>query len=168
LEFATAADSLATICKRGEVVISKNDRNNSNSNSTAVKKKKAMKVFLGGSCNPTTWRKNIAIPLLERAGVEYYNPQVDEWHDDLIAIEARNKEEAAILFFVLDGQTRSIASMVEIAEFVSLGRTVVLVIEDIPEGQMIDGQSIVGRELKDLNRGRAYTADVANRHNVKP
>ena len=25
------------------------------------------RIFLGGSCNPTTWRKDIAIPLLVRA-----------------------------------------------------------------------------------------------------
>lgn len=31
-------------------------------------------VFLGGSCNPTTWRKNIAIPYLEKHGVTFYNP----------------------------------------------------------------------------------------------
>ena len=75
-----------------------------------------VKVFLGGSCNPTTWRKNIAIPLLNRAGISYFNPQVDEWHDGLVAIEAKNKEEATVLLYVIDGQTRSLASMVEIAE----------------------------------------------------
>ena len=36
------------------------------------------KVFLGGSCNPTTWRRDIAMPLMEQSGVLYYNPQVEE------------------------------------------------------------------------------------------
>jgi len=31
-------------------------------------------VFLGGSCNPTTWRKDLAIPYLQDAGVSFYNP----------------------------------------------------------------------------------------------
>ena len=31
-------------------------------------------VFLGGSCNPTVWRKEIAIPNLEKAGVTFFNP----------------------------------------------------------------------------------------------
>jgi hypothetical protein len=26
-------------------------------------------VFLGGSCNPTTWRRDLAIPLLDDAGI---------------------------------------------------------------------------------------------------
>ena len=32
-------------------------------------------VFLGGSCNPTTWRQDIAMPLLDKNAVHYYNPQ---------------------------------------------------------------------------------------------
>mmetsp|Transcript_14049 Transcript_14049/g.22401 ORF Transcript_14049/g.22401 Transcript_14049/m.22401 type:complete len:150 (-) Transcript_14049:143-592(-) len=36
----------------------------------------------------------------------------------------------------------------------------------IPEGSKIDEKQIVGRELKDLNRGRAYLKDVADRHGV--
>lgn len=31
-------------------------------------------VFLGGSCNPTTWRKDLAVPYLQEAGVSFYNP----------------------------------------------------------------------------------------------
>lgn len=31
-------------------------------------------VFLGGSCNPTTWRQDIAIPTLKSLGITYFNP----------------------------------------------------------------------------------------------
>lgn len=34
----------------------------------------AYEVFLGGSCNPTTWRSEIAIPTLQSLGITYYNP----------------------------------------------------------------------------------------------
>ena len=33
-------------------------------------------VFLGGSCHPTTWRHDDAIPYLNMRSVSYYNPQV--------------------------------------------------------------------------------------------
>jgi hypothetical protein len=33
-------------------------------------------VFLGGSCNPTTWRQDIAMPTFDDKEVKYYNPQV--------------------------------------------------------------------------------------------
>jgi hypothetical protein len=31
-------------------------------------------VFLGGSCNPTTWRADVAIPALTELGISFYNP----------------------------------------------------------------------------------------------
>lgn len=31
-------------------------------------------VFLGGSCNPTTWRADVAIPTLNNLGISFYNP----------------------------------------------------------------------------------------------
>lgn len=31
-------------------------------------------VFLGGSCNPTTWRADVAIPALKDLGISFYNP----------------------------------------------------------------------------------------------
>lgn len=35
---------------------------------------KKCEVFLGGSCNPTTWRTDTAIPELQKYGISYYNP----------------------------------------------------------------------------------------------
>lgn len=118
-------------------------------------------VFLGGSCNPTTWRKDIAIPVLEAVGVTYYNPQADDWSEELVAIEAAAKDAAGWLLFVIDGQTRAMASMIEASALIAGGRRVVLVVQDIPAGTVIDGQAVEGRELKDLNRARAYLRAVA-------
>jgi raw len=120
-------------------------------------------IFLGGSCNPTTWRHDVAIPALEQAGVRYYNPQVEDWSPALVEVEAQAKKEAEVLLFVIDGQTRAIASMIEVSEYAALGRKIVVVIEEIPDGTTIDGQVITGRQLKDLNRGRDYVADVVKR-----
>ena len=122
-----------------------------------------MRVFLGGSCNPTTWRTAIAIPMLEQAGVSFYNPQVEVWHPSLIQEEAEAKQMADYLLFVIDGQTRAIASILEATEFIVSGSDVRLVIEDLVDGIVIEGQVVTGRELKDLNRARAYLQDLANR-----
>ncbi len=124
-------------------------------------------VFLGGSCNPTTWRMDVAIPALEAAGVSYYNPQVEDWTPELVEVEANAKAEAEVLLFVIDGETRAIASILEATEYMCTGRKVVLVIEDITDGTMIEGDKVSGRELKDLNRARAYLADVAKRSGVE-
>lgn len=34
----------------------------------------APEVFLGGSCNPTTWRADVAMPTLKKLGISFYNP----------------------------------------------------------------------------------------------
>jgi hypothetical protein len=124
-------------------------------------------VFLGGSCNPTTWRTEIAIPLLEAAGISYYNPQVDDWTPELVAIERQAKAEALNWLFVIDGHTRAIASMVEIAGLLASDPpSMYLVIQDVPPGTEIDGQLVGDRERKDLNQGRAYLRDLASQYDV--
>ncbi len=110
-------------------------------------------VFLGGACNPTTWRRDVAIPLLERAGIAYHNPQVDDWTPELEAAEASAKLAARWLLFVIDGQTRAVASMVEAAFYSGLcPHRVVLVVERPYANALGDAAGVV----KDLSRGRAY------------
>ena len=43
-------------------------------------------VFLGGTCGQSTWRKDIAIPHLQRSGITFFNPQQDDWHPGLATI----------------------------------------------------------------------------------
>ena len=95
-------------------------------------------VFLGGACNPTTWRKDIAIPILEQEGISYFNPQVDEWSPELVDKENRAKDNAEVLLFVLDTRTRGIASMIETAEYITYKRRVYLVIEEMGESDHIE------------------------------
>jgi hypothetical protein len=121
-------------------------------------------IFLGGSCDPTTWRDDTAIPLLKKKNLQFYNPQVKGWHEGLAALEAEAKKTSEALLFVIDGQTRAIASMLEATEYIMAGRKVYLVVDDIKDGTEIAGQVITGRELKDLNRSRAYFRDIAKRN----
>ncbi|MBT4849348.1 hypothetical protein HON36_00675 [Candidatus Parcubacteria bacterium] len=121
-------------------------------------------VFLGGSCNPTTWRQDTAMPMLTEAGVEHFNPQVEDWTPDCADLERVAKEESQVLLFVIDGQTRAIASILEVTEFVLKGRQVVLVVNDIDDGAVITDQAVTGGELKDLNRARAYAREMASNY----
>ena len=124
-------------------------------------------VFLGGSCDPTTWRKDTAIPRMSAVGLRFYNPQVDVWTPELVTVEREAKEHAAVLFFVVDNHTRAVASLLEAAEFICRGRQVTLVINDIEVGSMIDSCEVGEREAADLNRGRSYLREVAQRHGVR-
>lgn len=120
--------------------------------------------FLGGSCNPTNWRSEIALVELKKHNVKYYNPQRSDWSPALVEVEAHAKEAASVLLFVIDKQTRAIGSMLEAVEHISRGRLVVLSVQQIEEGSDIGGVVVVGNELKDLNRARSYLVDIARRH----
>lgn len=84
-------------------------------------------IFLGGSCNPTTWRQAVAIPYLEMNGISYYNPQVDNWTPDVVKTERDAKQSAQVLLFVIDKQTRSTVSLVESAYMAGDSKNLVLV-----------------------------------------
>uniref|UniRef100_A0A7S3Z461 Uncharacterized protein n=1 Tax=Lotharella globosa TaxID=91324 RepID=A0A7S3Z461_9EUKA len=107
-------------------------------------------VFLGGACNPTTWRKDVAIPIFEEKKVTYYNPQAS----------------SRILLFVLSGQTRAISSMIEVTEYIFTGRDVVIVIQDIIKGVSIAGESVPTVELRELNAARARLRKMAARFGI--
>lgn len=126
-------------------------------------------VFLGGACNPTTWRFDAAIPRLLAASMRCYNPQVEEWDPSLIQLEETAKQEADVLLFVIGPETRAVASMIEVAELAadpSSTDRLVVVVEDVPAGASIGEEKVGPSQLKDLNRGRAYLAKCLDRHGV--
>jgi len=90
-------------------------------------------VFLGGSCNPTTWRHDQAIPYFQSRSVSFYNPQRSDWTPDLIEIEHRAKELAPLLFFVIDHDTRALASTIEVCYLAARGRSIIVVMNSIPD-----------------------------------
>merc|ERR1711907_517546 len=124
-------------------------------------------VFLGGSCNPTTWRKDTAIPLLEDHKVAFYNPQVEDWSPELMAAENRAKAESAVNLFVIDADTRALMSIIEAVEHIATRRSVaVAVLSELHPGRKIGADEISASESKDLNRARGYLRDVASRFGV--
>lgn len=104
------------------------------------------------------------MPKLEAENVSYYNPQTDNWHEDLIVLEAQAKDTCHCLLFVIDSQTRAMASMLEACEYILSGRPMLLVINNVPHGQIINEEKVSDRELKDLNRARLFLKDIVERH----
>lgn len=124
-------------------------------------------VFLGGSCNPTTWRHDTAIPMLKSLGITYYNPQVTHWGPELIELERQAKQAADVLFFVIDNQTRSVASIMEAAHISGCHRKLILVIKAYEgPGQLVLGEALSEREFLDLSRGQAILQDIVERQGI--
>lgn len=75
-----------------------------------------IKLFLGGTCNETTWREEL-IPFLEEEGIDYFNPVVDDWTPECIEEEERQKKICTHhLFFI----TKEMTGVYSIAEAVDL------------------------------------------------
>src|SRR5215472_10456384 len=110
-------------------------------------------VFLGGACGATDWRRRIAIPLLEQAGVTYYDPQlgIGEWTPAREATEMQAKEAAEVLLYIVSSQTRGVATCAEAAHALGSGRTVSLAVADIGPCDLIDGNVLSKHERDDLN-----------------
>ncbi|XP_064458618.1 uncharacterized protein LOC135368971 isoform X2 [Ornithodoros turicata] len=124
-------------------------------------------VFLGGSCNPTTWRTDTAIPKLKEFGISYYNPQVAQWVPELIERENQAKESAKVMFFVIDNQTRSVACMIEAAHVAGTERKLMLILNDPAEpGSLVLGEPISEKEHKDLKQGREYLKDIVEMREI--
>ena len=120
-------------------------------------------VFLGGSCNPTTWRFDHSIPAMEAADITYYNPQVDDWSPKLVELEQQAKDSSDWLFFVIDNQTRGIASMVELAFLAGSGREMLVVMMDFDDKSVVNGVPLSQREVRDLNRGHDFLCSILHR-----
>ena len=125
-------------------------------------------VFLGGASGSTTWRKQIAIPLLNDAGVSYFNPQLGagEWTTANEAVELSAKAEAAVLLFVITDETRGVATLAEIAYFIGKGRAISLVVNDIGADKEFDGVKVSAAERDDLNRGRTFVRTMAKTEGI--
>ncbi|XP_076313274.1 uncharacterized protein LOC143226330 isoform X2 [Tachypleus tridentatus] len=124
-------------------------------------------VFLGGSCNPTRWRANIAIPLLENCGITYYNPQRKDWRPELLQQENVAKQMSKILLFVVDNQTRSVATMIETAYLAgTCAKNLFLVIQNLDDTQSILHKEVISNderlELKEAHELLKYLVQKQN------
>ncbi|OTF74676.1 hypothetical protein BLA29_003970, partial [Euroglyphus maynei] len=134
-----------------------------------IKIKLIVSFFLGGSCNPTRWRSDLVIPELKKKCLTYYNPQVDHWGPELIEMESDAKQNSEVLFFVIDNQTRAIASMIEVAFIAASLRKLILVIIDLEpwsEQMTIGDDHISKEEYEYLRRGRQYLRDIVERQEI--
>ncbi|XP_058129044.1 uncharacterized protein LOC131286094 [Anopheles ziemanni] len=129
--------------------------------------KKGPEVFLGGSCNPTTWRADVAVPTLQRLGITFYNPQVSHWTPDLIDLEHRAKEKAKVLFFVLDSQTRSAAGAIEVAHIAGQNsKFLLLVLLPYSIRQKILNETLSEDEYMDLMSNQLILRQLVQRRGL--
>lgn len=69
-------------------------------------------VFLGGTCNESTWREKI-IPLLN---IDYFNPVVENWTEDRKDIEVKAREQSTFCLYVITPKMTGVYSIAELTD----------------------------------------------------
>jgi len=70
------------------------------------------KVFLGGTCNESTWRNQI-IPQLE---IDYFNPVVDDWTEDCMAKEIEERQACDFCLYTITPRMTGTYSIAEVVD----------------------------------------------------
>lgn len=71
-----------------------------------------MKVFLGGTCNGSSWRDEL-IPLLE---IEFFNPVVPDWTPECYEEELRQRIECDYVLYVITPKMTGVYSIAEVVD----------------------------------------------------
>ena len=71
-----------------------------------------MKVFLGGTCNGSTWRDDL-IPNLH---IDYFNPVVEDWTPECQDEEIRQRQECDFVLYTITKEMKSVYSIAEVID----------------------------------------------------
>ena len=112
------------------------------------------KVFLGGTCNESTWRTDL-MPLLQ---LEYFNPVVEDWTPECQENETNEKENKCnVHLYVITVLMTGVFSIAEVVDSVH-NKNVRTILQVIPfgftKGQVRSLQAVV--DLVNRRGGIAY------------
>ncbi len=71
-----------------------------------------MRVFLGGTCNGSTWRDTL-IPMLT---CDYFNPVVEDWTPECQEIELFERETCDYVLYVITPRMKGVYSIAEVVD----------------------------------------------------
>ena len=73
------------------------------------------RVFLGGTCNESTWRNKIMI-YLAKAGLDYFNPVVEDWTPEAQAIEVGERKICDFCLYTITPLMSGVYSIAEVVD----------------------------------------------------
>jgi len=132
-------------------------------------------IGLFGTCGNTTWRKNFILTYKDK-GIEWFNPQKDNWSSEDAEIEARHLAEDEIILFPVTSETYGLGSLSEVgfsilqAIALDSSRDFIVLIDNFVDDNLkentelakesIRGRALVKQHLKKLRLSNLYLVDT--------
>ena len=107
-------------------------------------------VFLGGTCNGSTWRDEL-IPMLDQEKISAFNPVVEDWNEQAQAEEDYHKANDDFTLYVLTPEMTGVYSVFEVAmdSCKRPGRVVACILDE-RNGKTFEGQ--VAKNMKKIKK----------------
>lgn len=122
----------------------------------------AKKVFLGGTCNGSTWRDDL-IRFLE---TDYFNPVVESWTEECMAEERKQRQECDYCLYVITPLMTGVYSIAEVIDDSNKrpSKTIFCLL-NVSDGKTFDTKQIksldqVGK-MVERNGGKYFTCLVS-------
>lgn len=74
-----------------------------------------MRVYLGGTCNESTWRKHMII-FLHDEGLEWFDPVVDDWNEEAQKNELRERKKCNFCLYTITPKMTGVYAIAEIVD----------------------------------------------------
>lgn len=73
------------------------------------------RVFLGGTCNESTWREEL-ISKLDPNTIEYFNPVVEDWTKECMTIEKQERKTCDFCLYTITPKMTGVYSIAEVVD----------------------------------------------------
>jgi len=99
------------------------------------------RVFLGGTCNESTWRKRMMIYLSE-AGLDYFNPVVNDWTEDCMKKELEERKTCDFCLYTITPKMTGVYSVAEVIDDSNKrpNKTILVLLRNDENERFTDGQ----------------------------
>lgn len=106
------------------------------------------KVFLGGTCNNSTWRDKL-IPLLK---IDYFNPVVDDWTPECQDEEIRQRELCDYCLYTITPKMTGVYSIAEVVDDSNKRpeKTILCVLDEDNESSFSETQIKSLKQVKEM------------------
>jgi len=128
-------------------------------------------IGLFGTCGGSSWR-NVFMKKYQELGIEFYNPQVEDWKPELAEIEAGHLVNDEIILFPVTDETYGMGSLAETGFSINqvintnVNRSVVLMVaKDVKEELKVANPALAKESTRSRALVRAHLSKIT-RNNV--